>query len=161
MKVIIDVAAYYEWEPCATPVFIYEKQNVRQADGTDKLQDVIVGAKLDGEEIPLSDIKQNHVGVWLEKVLVERETHTDIAIPECQIVDLVAHFARKGVKKTRKQIVAEYLAEKIMPDHAHPEHYFDITVEDEPANKPAELAAFLKMYFEVSEREPAEQEEGA
>lgn len=118
MHIVIDVAAYYDWEPM--------EGDPSQAD--------ILGLKA----------KPAENGKWLKKVLVKAATHTTINMPESEIQDCMAHFARIGAPKSRARTVAWYLEEKVMPHHSHPDHFLKIQCHDEP-----EVEAVLNKYFDT------------
>jgi hypothetical protein len=116
MRVLIDVSAHYAWIPVPE----------------------------DGE--PVGPTKVSHDGRLLERTLVPGKTQTEITIPPDQIEELVAHYARKGLTKSRERVVAELLEEQVMPHHAPPSAFTGITVDgDEGAEK------FLLSYFEVEQ----------
>ncbi len=118
MHIVIDVAAYYDWEPM---------------EGTPEEADILA-----------LRAKPTQNGEWLKKVLVEKESHTTINMPESAIQDCMEHFARTGAPKSRARTVAWYLEEKVMPHHAHPDHFIKISVHDEP-----EVEKALNKYFET------------
>lgn len=118
MNIVIDVAAYYDWEPMAS-------------------------APAEGDVLALK-AKAADNGKWLKKVLKESATHTVVSMPESEILDCMAHFARRGAPKTRARTVAWYLEEVVMPHHSHPEHFTKIVVHDEP-----EVEEYLNKYFDT------------
>lgn len=124
MHIIVDLEGYYDWEP--------------QAEGEPAPTEADVIALL---------FKPGQNGKWLKKVTKAQDTHTEIRLPEAEIQDCLAHFARVGTPKTRAKLVAWYLDEKIMPHHASTEHIVDVHVEGEP-----EVEAFLRSYFGCASR---------
>lgn len=121
MQIQIKLDHFYDWEPHPEPAMITQ------------------------EDIELKRVKQNHSGTWLRKIVKEADTHTDISLAEQEIKDCLDHFIRiGGTYQKRHQVVAWYLADKILPHHAHPDHIKAITVEGEP-----DVQAYLEAYFEV------------
>lgn len=118
MYISIDLEAYYDWAP---------------SDSLPTKEDVLaLQAK------PAQD------GKWLKKIIIQQPTHTDINLPESEIQSCLAHFERIGAPKTRQRLIAWYLEEKVMPHHAHTNHFVKVNVHDEP-----EIEAFLNTYFET------------
>ncbi len=124
MLITIDLAAYYDWEPMT---------------GTANEADIMALRAKPGQD-----------GKWLKKVVKETETHTTISLHEAEIQDCMAHFEKVGSPKTRAQTVLWYLTEKVMPHHAHPDHWVHISVHDEPA-----VESFLNKYFDMSAEDAA------
>lgn len=121
MRISIDVSGHYDWVPLP-------------ADASEPTE----------ADVKALLVKPHHAGGWLMKVKVDRDTHTDISIPESQIADLMEHHERQGAPKRRSAVVAWLLEEKVMPHHAHVDHFVKVHVQDEP-----EVEAFLNSYFET------------
>lgn len=128
MLIAINVNAYYDWEPVPD-----DEVALLRADA-EKLQAELLGLRL----------KPALNGGLLRKVIVEEPSQTTVSLPEAEIVDCMAHFARIGSPKSRAQLVAWYLTEKVMPHHAHASHFSNIGVADEP-----EVEKFLNVFFET------------
>src|SRR5258708_1087427 len=120
MHIVVDLAGYYDWQPLSA------------------------GVEPTEADITALRVKPTLDGKWLMKITVDEPTHTTISLPEVEIEDCMAHFERQGVARTRAQVVAWYLAEKVMPHHAHPDHFESIHVDGEP-----EVEKFLNQYFQT------------
>jgi hypothetical protein len=124
MRVIIDVKAHYDWLPLPPDA-----------------------AAPSDADVKALRVKPSHSGGWLMKVRKERDTHTEIVIPEAQIQDLMEHYERIGSPKRRGAVVAWLLEEKVMPHHAHGDDFVKCTVEGEP-----DVETFLNQYFELGDK---------
>lgn len=123
MTIVIGLKKYYDWDPTDT----------RPADA----------------EFTALKAKVGQDGKYLKRVKKDApggKTETLITIPESEIENCMAHFARIGSPKTRAKVVAWYLEEKTMPHHASVEDYISIDVDGEP-----DVAKFLSKYFEIPE----------
>src|SRR6266852_420302 len=120
MLIIVDLSAFYDWEP------------------TDRIPT--------DAEVSALRAKPGHNGKWLERVVKQTPTHTTISLHESEIENCVAHFERVGAPKTREKVVAWYLEEKVMPHHAHPDHWTNISVHEEPG-----VEKFLRRYFNLQQ----------
>lgn len=118
MQIVINISAYYDWE-----------------NTTD------VPAQ---EDLLALRYKPGQDGKWLKKVVKAKDTHTEISLPEAEIYDCMAHFERVGMPRTRARVVAWYLEEKVMPHHAHPDHWIKVSVHDEP-----DIEKALNKYFNL------------
>jgi hypothetical protein len=116
MMITIDVEKYYDWEPM---------------EGEPSAEDRLALKAKVGQD-----------GKWLKKVVKENQSYTQVNLPDQEIDYCMAHFERIGSPKSREKVVAWYLEEKVMPHHAHPDHFMKVTVHDEP-----EVEAFLNKYF--------------
>jgi hypothetical protein len=121
MQIIIDVEKHYDWDEYPEGQFPSE------------------------EEILALKAKPSEKGKWLKRVVKDVETFTTVNLPEQEIQNCFDHFTRIGAPKSRAKVVAWYLEEKVMPHHAHPDHFVKFTVEHEP-----EIEAFLNTYFETN-----------
>jgi ribosomal protein S15P/S13E len=116
MNIVVDLMKYYDWESTTeTPT---------------------------KEDAQALKYKPSQDGKWLKKALKDKPSHTEIHIPEQQIKTMAEHYERTGTPKAREKIAAWLLEEKIMPHHAHPDHFVKIHVSEEPATE-----AFLNQYF--------------
>jgi hypothetical protein len=121
MLIVIHTKAYYDWE---------KYPNITEEEKTG------------------SSVKLSHDGTWLRKVQLDKATTVTVNLPESEIVDVQAHFERKGEvwPRTREQVVAWYLATKTLTHCAHPDNFTDISVLGEP-----EIEKALKEFFKVEE----------
>ncbi len=120
MYIIITLSAYYDWE---------QHNNAQPTQ----------------EDITALRAKPTQDGKWLKKVTKQKNTYTEINLPEAEIADCMAHFERLGMPKSREKVVAWYLGEKIMPHHAHEDHWLKISVHDEP-----KIEAYLNRIFDLN-----------
>jgi hypothetical protein len=118
MLITVDVSAFYDWEP---------------HDGVPSEEDLLA-----------LRAKPSQDGKSLKRVLKHADTQTQIGLPEAEIRNLMAHFERTGAPKSRERVVAFYLEDKVMPHHAHPDHWTGISVHDEP-----DVEAYLRNYFNL------------
>ena len=98
MRVVVHVKKFYDWEPVPA--------------------DVVVTP----QDISSEKVKPAANGGWLMKVTKTLATHTQVNLPEKQIVAKIIHDRTRpegGRTLTRKQAVAFYLSENVMPHHAH------------------------------------------
>ncbi len=122
MYIVITLSAHYDWE-------IHNGQPTQ-------------------EDITALRFKPTQDGKWLKKVTKTKQTYTEINLPEAEIADCMAHFERTGMPKTRERVVAWFLGEKVMPHHAHEDHWIKISVHDEP-----KIEAFLNRTFDLNEKD--------
>lgn len=119
MNIVIYVKKHYDWVPL----------NEKPADA----------------DILALKAKPSQDGKWLKKVVKDKETFTEINLPEEEIKNCMEHFERTGIPKTRPQTVLWYITEKVMAHHAHPEDFTKIEVHKEP-----EVEAYLNKYFDLT-----------
>lgn len=101
MRVVVRHTKFYDWEPVPSDV------TVTDAD------------KASGRVKPAG-----RGGGWLMRVTKEPEggTHTEIHVPEHQVVAKIIHDKCRpegGRTLSRKQALAMYLSEHVLPHHAH------------------------------------------
>ena len=100
---MIDVAAYYDWEPI---------------EGKPKSDDIV---------------KPDQDGKPLRRVRIEKPTFTEIVLPEPQIRNAMnAYFPNGEPVKTRARAVMWWLTQKVMPHHAPVDAWLKVTIEEEP-----------------------------
>ena len=98
MRIVAHVSKFYDWMPVPADVV------VSKAD------------KAAGR------VKLGNDGQWLMRVPREMKSHVQINLPEHQIVAKIIHDKCRpegGRTLTRKQAVAFYLSEHVMPQQAH------------------------------------------
>jgi hypothetical protein len=98
MRVTVSVKKFYDWEPVPGDVVVTQ------------------------QDISSEKVKPAANGGWLMKVTKNLETHTQVNLPEEQIIAKIIHDRTRpegGRVLTRKQAVAFYLSENVMPHHAH------------------------------------------
>lgn len=107
MRIIIHVNAHYDFEPVP--------------DGVAPTQADINGGR----------VKQNAAGKWLMRVKKFRPTHTEVMMPETQVIaQMVMDLLRNKVVVTRSEAVGRYLS-SVMVEHAHPKWMHDVEVHDD------------------------------
>lgn len=108
MRIVVHVSKYYDWEPLPAGVEPTESD----------VRALRVKPALDGR--------------WLMRVTRAAETHTTVLLPEHEIVkSAIADKVRNGETLTRHEVVARYLASRVMPHHAHRSWFTRIEVEDD------------------------------
>ena len=122
MQITIDVSEYFDWE-----------------DGPEDYTPT-------EEEVLGMKYKASVDGTWLRKITVKDTSQTFISIPESQIDVLFNHAEFIGAPKTRKQIIAQFIEEKVMPGQAEQSCWTNISVDGDP-----ELEAYLNMRFELNQ----------
>ena len=133
MRVIVDVKAYYDWEPVPPDVMVTE-------------QDLRSGRVKPGARN----------GNFLMKVKKVKDTYTECMIAESTIIARIIHemMPQEGsTPLTRKDAIGNLMAKNIMPHHAHPSFMKKFTVEDDGPDE----ALFRQM---VTPYTVAPQEEG-
>jgi hypothetical protein len=93
-------------------------------------------------------IKQMHDGSFHEKVQIDCKSgadYTSVGLPEAQISSLMQAATNKGTNMTINQVVAFHLAERILPNHVHPDFITKIEVDGDP-----KASTFLEAYFGVT-----------
>jgi len=120
MRVIVHLSKFYDWVPVPADVTVTTS------------------------DIQAERVKPASGGGWLMKVTKEATTHTQINLGEHQVIAKIIHEKTRpegGRTFTRRQAVAFYLAENVMPHHAHRLWFTDIKVHDDGPD----LALFRSM----------------
>jgi hypothetical protein len=88
-------------------------------------------------------------GGYVVRVKRTRETHVTMAIPESEIAHRVLHHAlpQNGSRiVSRRAALADYVAVRVLPEHAHPTHLVRFEVHDDGPDE-AGFRAFLAPYL--------------
>ena len=94
MQIVVTVAKFYKYLPLPDGVQVTE------------------------DDLKTKRAKPSDDGTMLMRVSVDKESQTTISLPESEITDYMAGWARKNVRKSRNSAVASYLEEVVM--HAAP-----------------------------------------
>ena len=111
MRVVVHVKKFYDWEPVPGDV-------------------VVTQADINAERVKPAA----NDGGWLMKVTKTIKSHTQVNLPEEQIIAKIIHDRTRpegGRVLTRKQAVAFYLSENVMPHHAHRSWISGVEVHDD------------------------------
>jgi hypothetical protein len=96
MRVTIHSSGFYDWEPVPADV------EVKPAD------------------VKAKRVKPTANGGWLMRVERTGDTHTDVALPENQLIaQIVQEMVRDHQPRTRRDAVNLLLSRHVMPHHAH------------------------------------------
>src|ERR1019366_8635762 len=98
MRVTVHLNKYYDWVP------------------------VPEGTVLTDADKKSDKVKPAGGGGYLMQATKKGETHTTVTLPEEQVIAKIIHDKTRpegGRKLTRKQALAFYLSEHVMPHHAH------------------------------------------
>lgn len=137
MRIVVHVSGYYDWEPLP-----------------------------DGVEVTDADIKARRVkpatsgtgGGWLMRVAKKGETHTEVCLPEEELIALLLQDAiRERQIQTRSEGVAKYLARHVMPHHAHRTWMDDFEVQDDGSNE-AHFAKLIDEHVAAGTLEPEDKD---
>lgn len=124
MKIVAHVNKFYDWAPVPADV------QVTDAD------------------VKAMRVKSSGGGGWLMRVTREVPTHTDIQLPESQIIALIIEgIIRDKVALTRRQAVSTYMARHVMPHHAHKSWMTGFEVSDDGPDE----ALFTAKVTELSQ----------
>jgi hypothetical protein len=111
MRIVVHHSKFYDWDPVP--------------------EDVVVTQT----DIASGKVKPaGRGGGWLMRVTKEMDTHTEIQIPESQVIAKIIHDKTRpegGRELTRKQAIAFYLSEHVMPHHAHRSWVSKVDVHDD------------------------------
>lgn len=110
MRIVVHVNKYYDWVPVPSDV---------------QVADTDVRSGL---------VKPASGGGWSMRVTKEAVSHTTVCIPEAQVIAKIIHEKTRpegGRTFTRRQAVAHYLAEQVMPHHAHRDWITDFEIHDD------------------------------
>lgn len=118
MYIVVELTGYYEWE---------------SMDTTPPKEDIMALRAKPGQD-----------GKWLKKVQKEKDTYTEINLPEASVKNYMEHSDRIGMPKTRERVVAMFIEERIMTHHAHQDNWVKISVHDDP-----KVEAYLNKYFDL------------
>jgi hypothetical protein len=120
MHIVVSLTGHYDWEPVPSDVKVTEADLVTKK------------------------VKPGLDGKFLMKVTRERETHTQITLPEEQLTALIISERIRssgGSILTRPEAVSLYLATHVMPHHAHRKHMKNFEVYDDGPDE----KLFVKM----------------
>lgn len=121
MHIVVHVNKFYDWLPVP--------------DGTDVTE----------ADVKAGRVKPGVNGGWTMKVPREKDSHTDVLMPEHAVIQTIIQAycenGRCGNILTRKEAVARHLGVGVMPHHAHPKWMKNIEVEDDGPDE----ALFRKM----------------
>lgn len=120
MLVTIDLKAHYDFEPMEGEPSAGDVQSLRAKKSLD--------------------------GKWLKRCTVQRETHTQMGIPEDAIKQWIDRSGYAHTPNGRARVVAMHIEKDVMIHHAHPDHWLKVHVHDEP-----EVEAFLNMFFNLAQ----------
>lgn len=131
MRVIVHVNQYYDWLPVPADVKVSARD---------------IKAR---RVIPANDSTPEKP-TWAMRVNKVADTHTEVHIPEQQLIAVIIANMCRGTKRplTRSEAVANYLASHVMGDHAHETWMEDFEVHDEGADE-ALLRAEIALHVEA------------
>ncbi len=96
MQIVVHVSGFYNWLPVPTGVEVTE---------ADKLA---------------KRVKPDASGGWLMRVPQKNDSHTDIRLPESQLIaQIVSSHVRDHETLTRAQAASHYVLRHVLPHHAH------------------------------------------
>jgi hypothetical protein len=109
MRILVHIKKVYDWEPVPADV------------------------KVTPADIAAERVKPSASGGWLMKVTKNFATETQVNLSEEQVIAKIIHDKTRpegGRVLTRKQAIAFYLSENVMPHHAHRSWITSIEVDD-------------------------------
>jgi hypothetical protein len=131
MRVTVHVSAFYDWAPVPDDVKVTDK------------------------DIKSGRVKPGKTGGYSMRVTRKEPSHTTVAIAESTIIAraIFELIPRPGMRTlgpcSRETLVAEILDANVMPDHAHPKHFVDFTVENDDGPDEAAFRSALAPYVEA------------
>lgn len=113
MLITVHVNGYYDWEPVPA--------------------DVLTTTPDFKKAIDQQRVKPGSNGQWLMRVTKKAVTHTDVALPEGQLIAMVIQEMCRGDRQplTRLQCAARYLSRHVMDHHAHKSWFEEFEVNDD------------------------------
>jgi hypothetical protein len=135
MRIVVHLNKFYDWVPVP--------DDVKVTDG----------------DIKSEKVKPSGSGGYLMKVVKEGVTHTTVTMPEEQVIAKIIHDKTRpegGRTLTRKQAIAFYLSENIMPHHAHRTWITGVEVHDSDGHDESMLRAKLAEHVAAGNIEAGE-----